>query len=542
MTNDTRNLYAAEGLRYVPQVLTMLDQNPLSATYGCGDRQYWLYKSIDFPCGMYGEFALPLALVYAHPFPGNQYYGKSKIKDLSLAVIRNQALTAHADGSNDDFYPFERAMGSTAFTLYAMAEAAYLLGVNDDDILTFFSRRAHWLANHEEAGRLSNHHALSALGLATVCRLTREEALGKASVRIRDRVLSWQTEEGWFPEYEGFDPGYDTFTISFLAYMRRISGDDTLTAPLAKAVSLAAELVGPDGSYGGEIGNRNSYHFLPHGFELLATEMGQARYVADLFLNAVKNGCRSYLDENRTFCHYQYNYLQSWLDYADREQCPEWTPTDGVRHYPHAGLLSVHRKKTHAVVSIRKGGVVKASTENGPMASDTGLVVVDGAGRSYAPATDRVIDSKISREDGDTIVEVTTPFDKIPNTMMPSVLMLIILRLLNFTVGRVYPNLLRKAIQYLLINRKKIIPLEVTRRIRICENSVIVQDSVKRLSETVQIAKMAASTDLTTVYTASSNSWHASRLFPWLDLRSQVSELNRSGRVNVERTWRDSQG
>ncbi|MEE2746005.1 MAG: hypothetical protein VX617_03885, partial [Pseudomonadota bacterium] len=313
-----RDLYAVEGLKYMPKLLSMVDQNPTSPTYGCGDRQYWLYKQIDFPSGMYGEFALPLALTYRYPHPSNPYYREPKIRQLALAVIRFQDRMSHRDGSADDFFPFERALGATAFSLYAMAEASHVLGVTDDDILAFIVRRAEWLARSSETGQLSNHHALAALGLAVANQLTGEPLFKHASLEFRDRVIKWQSDEGWFPEYDGFDPGYDTFTISFLAYLRLKMADDTLTEPLKRAVQLAANLVGPDGSYGGEIGSRNSYHYLPHGFELLASEFESALYMADQFLMSLENDRRSSLDENRTFCHYQYNYLQSWHDFADR--------------------------------------------------------------------------------------------------------------------------------------------------------------------------------------------------------------------------------
>ncbi|HEC90901.1 MAG TPA: hypothetical protein ENI55_04465 [Alphaproteobacteria bacterium] len=536
--NATRDLYAAEGLRYMPQVLCMLDQNPLSPTYGCGDRQFWLYKSIDYQGGMYGEFAFPLALAYAHSFPGNVYYGAEKIRDLALAVIRNQLRSAHKDGSNDDFYPFERAMGSTAFTLYAMAEAARVLTVDDQDILAFLGRRAGWLAGKHETGRLSNHHALAALGLASTAELTGDAALRRQSDICRDRVLGWQTEEGWFPEYGGFDPGYHTLTLTFLAYLRRITGDDVLTGPLARAVTLAADMVGEDGSMGGEVGSRNSYHFFPHGFELLAAEMGPARYVADRFLDSLKTGRRGYLDENRTFCHYQYNYLQSWLDFADRQTCPDWQPEDGVRRYDRAGLITVRRNGIHAVVSLNKGGVVKASTKAGPMASDTGLVVTKSGGGIYAPAIEGGSDIAVSvGGDGKDIIEVSADFEKIPNTILPSTAKMAVLRLLNYTIGRLAPNLLRGIIQYLLIKRKSPFPVRVRRRIEVDGNGIVVKDRLSRTAQSVRISGLSSSSDLTTIYTASSNSWAPSRIFSWVDLKGRVDDFNKTGEIEVERTW-----
>lgn len=535
----SRDLYAREGLRYLPNILTMLDQNPFSPTYGCGDRPYWLYKSVDYPCGMYGEFCLPLALAYSQPFPDNPYYGQPRIRDLSIAVIRDQMRNAHKDSSNDDFYPWEKAVGSTAFTLFAMAETVRILSIKEDDIIAFLEHRARWLCTRQESGRLTNHHALVALGVGAVHRLTGSADLDTARKRVRDTVLSWQSEEGWFPEYDGFDPGYHTFTISFLSYLRTITGDDSLTQPLGRAVELAANFIGPDGSYGGEMGSRNSYHFLPHGFELLASEFGAARYVADLFLSALSRGTRSFLDENRTFCHYQYNFMQAWLDFADRDTLPNWQPPSTVQRYPEAGMLTLHRNGIHAAVSARKGGVIKASTVDGPLASDTGLIAIDTKGVMFAHSVACNDEVKVTdTDDGQLELELDVTFDQVPNTLLPTTFRLFVLRLISLTIGRIEPNLLRKTIQYLLIKRRRSMPVRSTRRIRIGGDQIVVEDNLRRSGNGADLARLASSTDLTTIYTASSNPWHVSRFFTWIERPTELVELNESAATHIKRIWK----
>ena len=54
--------------------------------------------------------------------------------------------------------------------------------------------------------------------------------------------------------------------------------------PLVKAVEFAWYFMHPDGSYGGEYGSRNTYHFYPHGFELMAPHTEKAGQIADRFL------------------------------------------------------------------------------------------------------------------------------------------------------------------------------------------------------------------------------------------------------------------
>src|SRR5438270_543173 len=82
-----RRRYSDEALRQMPRLLLMVDRNRYSPTYGCFDRSYWHYRTMDFPCGMSQEFCLPLALAYATPFPDNEYYQIERVRELACAGI-----------------------------------------------------------------------------------------------------------------------------------------------------------------------------------------------------------------------------------------------------------------------------------------------------------------------------------------------------------------------------------------------------------------------------------------------------------------------
>jgi hypothetical protein len=111
----SKDLFAREALSQIPKILTLLDRNPNSPTYGCFDRNFWHYRMIDFPSGMAQEFVLPLALVYKLDISGNQYFNQPAIKEWVAAGILFAAASAHPDGSCDDYFPFERAGGAAAF-------------------------------------------------------------------------------------------------------------------------------------------------------------------------------------------------------------------------------------------------------------------------------------------------------------------------------------------------------------------------------------------------------------------------------------------
>jgi hypothetical protein len=136
-----RDWYLFEAVRGVPRILQMLDRNPLSPTCGCFDREYWHYRTADFPCGMNEEFALVLALAWTTEHPQNPFFHNPRLRELIEASLRFGAKSAHPDGSCDDYFPFEKARGAAVFSLYATTESYQLLGLKDDALLSFFARR-----------------------------------------------------------------------------------------------------------------------------------------------------------------------------------------------------------------------------------------------------------------------------------------------------------------------------------------------------------------------------------------------------------------
>jgi hypothetical protein len=524
--------YVRHALAYIPTLLELADRNRFSPTYGSFDRAYWHYRVSDFPCGMSQEFGLPLALVYQYPFPGNRYYGCERLRELAIAAIDFALRSSHRDGTCDDYFPFERAMGAMAFSLYACIETYRLLGLNEPRFLEFFCRRANWLARHNESGRLSNHQALAALCLAMVAETTGEKKYAHAAQDRRDLVLSWQSPEGWFQEYEGADPGYQTFTIDYLAKYRALTGDSAVVEPLRRAIEFASHFVHPDGSYGGEYGSRNTCHFYPHGFELLAPIEPLAGQIADAFLIGMANGRRGYLDDDRLVCHYIYNYLQAYLDHdpdARSGSLDDRPPYE--RYWPEAKMVVRKTARYHAVANLGKGGVIKIHDRAGCLLSDTGLI---GRTRAGQVVVSHLIDPghRILRcGDGDYEVagllsrrraNVSTPFRHI------------LLRLFMLTIGRWAANMVRRVLQKILITGRTRTAIGFRRRIRFDSQSVEIEDEIE-LPSGVEMDGLAFASDATSIYVANSNAYQASVLKPWFDLRDRLGTLNRERRLLVRR-------
>ena len=140
----SRDLFAQEAIAQIPKLLTLLDRNPHSPTYGCFDRNFWHYKIIDFPSGMAQEFVWPLALAYDTDIPNNPFHRQPALRDWVEAGILYAARSAHPDGSCDDYFPYERAGGAAAFSLLAGVESYTLLGLNNPIALRLFRQRVRY--------------------------------------------------------------------------------------------------------------------------------------------------------------------------------------------------------------------------------------------------------------------------------------------------------------------------------------------------------------------------------------------------------------
>ena len=534
-----RNLYLHGVYEDITRLLGAIDRNPFRPTYGCLDRQYWHYRTACFPSEMYQEGVLPLALVYTHKLPGNRWHGSPRVRELAVAAMRFSARSCHRDGSCDDYYPFERALGAAVFSLQAAAKAYQLLDLHDEELLSWFERRARWLTENEESGKLTNHHALAALGLWRVAEITGNNKYRDAAAERIEQVLAWQDEEGWFHEYDGADPGYQTVTIDCLTKLRQATGDERLDNPIRRAVSFARHFLHPDGSFAGEYGSRGTSHFYPHGFELLAEQLPGAADLADGFLKSIENGTLARFNDDRLFAHRLANRIEAYLDWSPTRPTTIQRPHQPITQFPNAGLLVARDDKRHTIVSIARGGILKHFADE-QCTTDAGLIVETHDGTvsvSQMQDRDRTIDVK-TEPDGTTRISVTGSLHTARfETATP--LKQSILHTGMWTVGRWCRTVVRKLLQRRLITGRNHVPIRLTRTIELRPESptVRITDEIELTSPALHVKRLAIGTDHQAAYVAACNIYQDSVLEPWTDLTDYVETLNRHRQVVVVREF-----
>jgi hypothetical protein len=542
----------------IPRLLGAIDRNPFRPTYGCLDREYWHYRTSSFPSEMFQEGVLPLALVYAQDLPGNRWRGNPRVRELALAAIRFAARSSHRDGSCDDYYPFERALGAAVFSLQAAARAYRLLKADDAELAAWLRRRADWLAANEESGKLANHHALAALGLLRVAEITGDHRFREAADARLRVVLDWQSSEGWFEEYGGADPGYQTVTIDCLAQYRQLTNDTRLDEPLARALGFARWFLHPDGSYAGEYGSRGTYHFYPHGMELWAGANADAADLADGFLQSLAAATQAHFSDDRMYVHRLANLIDAYRDWSPVRPRSDLEPSPNRSvFFPRAQILVRRAEDSHTVVSAARGGVFKHVAPQRPPITDAGLIL-ETTDRRVAASQWHGLDRHV--EVGELSASFSSPALVISGRLQwcrfetATPLKQAVFHVGMWLVGRRCRTLVRRLLQRRLITGRRDCPIRLTRRFDFpipdiagvrgnspgasppkVSTSLRVTDAIELLSPQIRVKRMAFGSDHEVAYVAASGAYQEAVLQPWTELDAYVEELNLQRRVVIVR-------
>lgn len=366
----------------IQRLLSLGDSNPVSPTFGCFDRNFWHYRTVtDFPSAPFQMAALSLALLYQNDFENNFCYRRPEILRLAEGAMLYWAKIQRADGSFDEWYPYEHSFVATAFTSYGVSEALLLLKdelskETSAKVTRSLEKAASWLSRHDDL-LVSNHQAGAVPALYNIFLLTRKEKYRELAQEKLDKLLSVQTEEGWFPEYGGADPGYTSLTVDFLAKYYQKSQDEKAREAINKALDFMVYFLHPDGSFGGEYGSRNTKYLFPHGLEILSAEFPQAGYLLQPFyqpkkyLNLVNLNS---VDDRFLVFFFLPNYLQALVESAKREKEPDFSFVlkSEEKNFPLAGLLVRKDEFNHLIINFKKGGVMKVFTADKLLYSDSG--------------------------------------------------------------------------------------------------------------------------------------------------------------------------
>ena len=308
------------------------------------------------------QSSLTLALLYALPLSGSPYRGNANLRAWAVAGLRFWAKRQHADGSFDEYYPFEHGYIPTSFSLYAVAETCRILEVADGEVVAACLRAANYLSRTQERQAL-NQEAASIPGLYATYLLTGNLAVKEAAEVKLGKFCALQNEEGWFAEYGGADIGYLSTTLDFLVEYWRMSADERAWEVCVKILNFSRYFVHQDGSAGGQYGSRNTEYFLLSGLSAMAGRSSLAAAMLVKLRTQIGTPESAYASfDDRYICHnMMHSLLRALRNLPTVLATPEPLPCDTEHdcYFAAAGLLSLNRAGSHLICAVKKGGVMR---------------------------------------------------------------------------------------------------------------------------------------------------------------------------------------
>ena len=492
-----------------------MDREPDSRTAGCCDRTYWAWKFVDFPGARFQEALCVLSFLYATDGPGNRQYRNPRLLEWIGNGLRFWSRIQYADGSFDEAYPFERSLAATAFTAFYIGEALGFLGSDlPADIrgsaVETLERAGRWFSTNDEShGFLSNHLAAAAAALYHVGRLTGRSEFATRSRYFRDRILARQSREGWYDEYGGADPGYQTHGSFYLARLSQLNGDSELAASLARSTAWLSCFIHPDGSIGGEYTSRNTQTYYPAAFEMLSAGDPSAAWIARTMRASVWNGAAA---GPRTVDIYNYfpmlnNLVFAWLAVAKLQSSSPLAeappPGQELLWFPEAGFARILRGRYAAYVGTAKGGVIKVFDRT------RGTILFRDSG--YLGETDRGRGCSTQYQDAKRQVRVSASHIEVEGglatfsrpTMSP--LRFLGFRLFSLTIGRVASvgRWLKRQLVNVLVYRRRPLRVSFRRSIDFQNDRIIITDDFKG-ADGLALRYLRSGAEFTTIHMGSS--------------------------------------
>ena len=287
------NPYMDEIEANLPRILALIDRDKTSSSYGMGDRYHWAWGLIDFGNGTFQGVAHGLARIWKSnlwPYPTSNKVFLERIDSLFQGA---KSLT-NSSGSLEEAFPNEGSYCVTALVAFDLLCALELL-LKDIDKNKYQEWKAiiepmigYLIKADETHALISNHLATATAALVLWDKLTDGNFAEKKAKLLLDRILSKQSSEGWFDEYNGADPGYQTLCTYYLVFIHFKRPDWNLEEPLAKSIDFLWNFAHPDGSFGGLYGSRCTRFYIPAGILALSRNNNKAFALSNFMAESIR--------------------------------------------------------------------------------------------------------------------------------------------------------------------------------------------------------------------------------------------------------------
>lgn len=519
-----KEVYLKELIKAADLILCAQDRDPSSPTYGSFDREYWAWATKDFANIDLQRAIYPLAMLYKTKDALNPYYKKEKLLEWIKAGFDFWCKSQLKDGSFDHLYPHEHSVVGASFTLYEIAEA-YLILEGDLDssfkksLMKKMVKSADFLAvTTEYHGFISNHRAGTCASLYVMYNITKNKNYVKKAEELIDTIEERQSKnDGWFSEYDGADPGYQTLGTYYMANCYRLTKSKRLLEMLRNSIKFIQYFVHPDGTIGGEYGSRNTEIYMPGGFEIMASDIPEAESIAEFLLNSIEEGKLPHLTsmDIRNFVPFMGTYTCAFLNYSRKGNSPVLPCKRKESFEKYFSDYEIFVKKTekyYAVLGISKGGVLKVYDlkEKKLLDSSCGYL---GTQKNGKMISNQMLDYGTKVRIKDSIVSFEKSFFYVPLRIMTP-MRFALFRIFNYTVGRI--SFINDIVRKYFIIGKFVRPhdkakLKIKRVFSFLENDILIDDIILNPKKII-IKNLTPLERFTTIFMATSKYFQPNHL------------------------------
>lgn len=450
--SQRREFYQSELLQVAARLLSRLDRCPLTASYGCFDREYWAWATKDFANADLQRAVRVLVFLHQQDFPGNFYAHSPALAEWIQGAVQFWVHCQKKSGAFDHLYLHENSWMAAAFTLLDMASVARWPPLLANPSLhaawmEAIRRAANYLQRHDEThGFISNHRAAAAAALATTANITGNASYRQTAWRLMKEVYQYQSSEGWFLEYEGADPGYQTLDTHYQAlFAKETNNDPLILGAVERSLEFLSWFIHPDGSIGGEYGSRGCPHFFPGGFEYFSCWLPMAATISSWGTAGLAGGfsCGLRDADERNEIPLATSYVLALECLLENKEPVTAIPLlpfqlSGSRYWPEAGLVVCSDLSHYLIFGGSKGGVIKLfNKQTGKLIhASCGYSARDASGKSASTLLWTSNPQMRVTQDGDLMVELQAPFYLFHTHRLMKPLSFWIFRLFNLTIGR----------------------------------------------------------------------------------------------------------
>ena len=365
------------------RLLSLVNTSSYSSSYGCFDKNYWHFKTSDFPNAAKQQGICGLAKFYNFKHKDNGLYKSQKVLDIITGGISFLKDIQKNDGSFDEWYYNERGWaGPTAYLVHALYDTYQ--EIKDDiskelksTIISIFQKASPHLIESDEKHPLANHIAIAMLALVEINDVHKDANLIKRYDELLDQLESFfNQDEGWTLEYDGADPGYQSATLSFLARIHRINNCKRVERICLKSLEFIEKFCYPDGTFSLNMGSRHTTNIFYFGVEYFRETTSGSRisnWIEDNFHSQTLP-----LDHDDNYFLYRVHELfDAYYESINKNTQKSAKIEYKSFNYPQAGIEAMRKGNVYIIISHSRGSVLQVFDieKKELIAIDNGLIV-----------------------------------------------------------------------------------------------------------------------------------------------------------------------